>query len=96
MDLVLVGFDLKAQEVQEWLQHVHTQNVEALAFLVSLYEVIRVSRMEKVREGSAFAGTTIVVSFPLPSKLGTVAHSMCITLMVPLLNRPKLRYSGSD
>ena len=41
-------------------------------------------RMDKVREGSAFADTTIVVSFLLPSKLGTVVHSMCITLMVPL------------
>ena len=34
MDLVLGGFDLKAQLVQEWLQHVHTINVVALAFLV--------------------------------------------------------------
>ena len=85
MDLVLVGFDLKAQQVQEWLQHVrHTLNVVALAFLVGWKEVIPVLRMDKVREGSAFAGTSIVVSFPLLSKLGTVVHSMCITFVVPL------------
>ena len=42
-------------------------------------------RMDKVRERSAFAGILhVVVSFPLPPKLGTVVHSMCITFMVPL------------
>ena len=41
-------------------------------------------RMDKVRERSAFAGKpTHVVSIPLPSKLGTVVRSMCITFMVP-------------
>ena len=56
----------------------------ALAILAGWKEVIPVLRMDKVREGSAFAGTAIVVSFPLPSKLGTVVYSMCITFMVSL------------
>ena len=41
-------------------------------------------RMDKVKDGSAFAGAPNVVPFPLPSKLRTVVHSMCITFMVPL------------
>ena len=42
-------------------------------------------RMDKVKEGSAFAGIpAIAVSIPLQSKLETVVHSMCITFMVPL------------
>ena len=42
-------------------------------------------RMDKVRERSAFAGILhVIVSFQLPSKLGTVVHSMCITFMVTL------------
>ena len=39
-------------------------------------------RMDKVIERSAFAGTTNVVSIPLPSQSGNVLHSMCITFMV--------------
>ena len=85
MDLILVDFDLKAQQVQEWLQHVQTLNVVALAILVGWKEVIPVLLMDKVKESSAFAaGTANVVVLPLPSKLGTVVHSMCTTFIVPL------------
>ena len=34
MDLVLVGFDLKDQQGQERLQHVHREDVVALATMV--------------------------------------------------------------
>ena len=84
MNFVLVGIDLKGQQEQEWLQHVHPENVVELTFLVGWKEVILVLWMDEVIEGSVFAGTTIVVPFPLPSKLGTVVRSMCITFMVSL------------
>ena len=85
--LFLVGTDLKGNQEQEWLLHVHPQNVVTVVILAGYKAVIPVLRMVKVIERFAFAGLAIaLVHGPLLSELGTVLHFMSITLMVFLID----------
>ena len=84
--LVLVGSDLKAKQEQEWLLHVHPEEVVAVVILAGWIAVIPVLQMVKVMGRFAFAGLAIALVYgPLLLELGTVLHFMFITLMVSLL-----------
>ena len=86
MGLFLVGTDLKAKQEQEWLLHVHPQNVVTVVILAGCKAVIPMLGMAKVIERFAFAGLPVALVYgPLLSELGTVLHFMFITFVVYLV-----------